>query len=600
MLTYDPRRASQAQNYAVTVGTLAIACVAIPAPAFGQAVAPPTREELDPGRALRPADTGGPRLSVEGDIERGPCPLADPVYANVIVNFSSVGFGNLTAVSPDVLRPAWAEFAGRDLPVATLCEVRDRAATILRHEGFLAAVQVPPQRIEKGGEVHMDVLVAKLVDVQVRGDTGHAEKLIAAHLAKLTAQPFFNVNDAERQLLLLRDLPGYDVRLVLRPAGSAPGEVVGDVVVKRTPLEVIAAVQNLGAKATGREGGFAQVTLNDLTGLGDRTVLSVYNTAQVKEQTVVQLAHDFALGANGLRLGGKLVYGRGDPDLAGGKIHTRTWIGQLALSYPVVRRQALSLLGSGGLEAVDQKVRFASTPLNEDKLRVLFARLDLDAIDRSSLRSRGGFTASEPRWRATAGLELRQGLNALGASKRCDPLSNCLPPNTPISNFFADPSATVVRFDGAFEFRPKPTVTFVLSPRAQYSGSQLLSYEQFSLGNYTVGRGLDPGIVQGDSGVGSGFEVRIGRITPKSDKALTIQPYGFVDAAWAWNSDGGITHDPRRVLSAGGGVRGRWGDHADFNLTFAAPLEKAGFQTKRGDVHVLFTITARLVPWSTK
>ncbi|MGQ3227351.1 MAG: hypothetical protein ACT6R2_00480, partial [Blastomonas fulva] len=42
---------------------------------------PPTREEIErpvQQRADRPA-----RLTVEGDIERAPCPLADPAYANV-------------------------------------------------------------------------------------------------------------------------------------------------------------------------------------------------------------------------------------------------------------------------------------------------------------------------------------------------------------------------------------------------------------------------------------------------------------------------------------------------------------------------------------
>ena len=38
-----------------------------------------------------------------------------------------------------------------------------------------------------------------------------------------------------------------------------------------------------------------------------------------------------------------------------------------------------------------------------------------------------------------------------------------------------------------------------LAPRAQYSPDVLLSYEQISAGNYTVGRGYDPGTLTGDS-----------------------------------------------------------------------------------------------------
>ena len=116
-----------------------------------------------------------------------------------------------------------------------VCEIRDAAATILRRKGYLAAVQVPAQRIENG-VVRFDVLMAKLVAVQVRGDAGRAERLIAGYLERLTGEEVFNEREAERYLLLARDLPGYDVRLTLRPAGTAPGEVIGEVTVVRTPV----------------------------------------------------------------------------------------------------------------------------------------------------------------------------------------------------------------------------------------------------------------------------------------------------------------------------------------------------------------------------
>jgi len=190
--------------------------LALPLPALAQVVPnPPSRGDLEVGRGDRAADRTS-RLTVEGDIERGPCPLADPAFANTKVTFSTVEFTGLPGVPASALDSTWREFAGRELPVATLCEVRDRAATALRQMGFLAAVQVPPQRIDANGTVKMDVLAAKLVEVQLRGEAGHSERLIAAHLAKLTERPWFNTREAERDLLLLDDLPGYDVRLVLR------------------------------------------------------------------------------------------------------------------------------------------------------------------------------------------------------------------------------------------------------------------------------------------------------------------------------------------------------------------------------------------------
>ena len=188
----------------------------------------------------------------------------------------------------------------------------------------------------------------------------------------------------------------------------------------------------------------------------------------------------------------------------------------------------------------------------------------------------------------------------LGGSRPCNPLSRCLTPNVAITNFAADPQATVIRADASFEYRPVRSVTLLLRPQAQYSGQQLLSFEQFTLGNYTVGRGYDPGALQGDSGVGASFEVRVGRLMPKGPEAFAFQPFAFVDAGWTWNNDNGLTRDPRRLVSVGGGVRGRWGDHGDFSVALAAPLERLPGAKSLGDVRVLFTISSRLVPWKTR
>ncbi|MET0588731.1 MAG: ShlB/FhaC/HecB family hemolysin secretion/activation protein [Novosphingobium sp.] len=570
---------------------------ALPSVADAQ-INPPTREELEVGRPTENTGVSANRLVVEGGIERGPCPLADPSLANLKVTFSRVTFANLTAVPPETLDAAWHDMAGREVPVASLCEVRDRAATMLRQMGYLAAVQVPPQRIEKNGEVRMDVLIAKLVEVQVRGDAGAAEKRIAAHLSKLTSNEYFNVNAAERQLMLLTGMPGYTVRLTLRSAGKGPGEVVGDVLLERRPIELAVGMQNLGSQATGREGFYTQLLLNGLTGLGDRTFVALYNTVDLEEQTILQLSHEFALGTDGLRLGANFTYGRGEPGIANGNFKSESIIAGLELSYPFVLKQSRRLSGAAGFELADQTVDFADFALTEDKLRVLYARLDFDAVEQDSLLGRGGYNASEPKWRMSGSLEARQGIAGLGASKDCSPISNCLPPNVPISNIGADPSAFLVRMSGVAEYRPIPVVTLALLPRAQWSGEQLLSYEQYSLGNYTIGRGFDPGIVVGDSGIGSSFEVRYGRLQPHSAKDVALQPYAFLDAGWAWTNNGGFTPDPRRAVSAGGGLRARWGSHVDANIIAAFPVDRMNFANPlQDDFRILFTVTARVLPW---
>ena len=340
------------------------------------------------------------------------------------------------------------------------------------------------------------------------------------------------------------------------------------------------------------------LTVNDLIGLGDRTQLSYYNTLDWSEQRIFRAAHDLALGSDGLRLGASVLVGRSRPSLGGtAPFRTDTLAADVHLSYPVMRRQDRSLYATGGLEIVDQDLKFGGTLLSEDRLRVIFARLDHEQVDPRSARGVGGFTGREPRWRSAVSLELRQGLSGLGASDDCMPLADCLAPNVPISNFFADPSSFVARIRGIAEIRPAPRLTLAVSPMAQYSDGPLLSYEQASFGNYTIGRGFDPGIALGDRAIGASYELRYGSLFPRDADALALEPFAFLDVAKAWvhNDAGGL--DPHRVLSAGGGIRARWGDRADFGLVLAVPLERAGFQASRGDLRVLSTVTVRLLPW---
>ena len=162
-------------------------------------------------------------------------------------------FNNLKGASVDEMRAAWAPYAGTERPVAVICEIRDAAATMLRSKGYLAAVQVPTQKIENG-IVRFEVLYARVTTVRARGQVGGAEAKIAGYLSKLTEDEIFDRNRAERYLLLARDLPGYNVQLTLKPAGTGPGDLIGEVSVLRRPYAIDVTVQNLAARQTGTLG----------------------------------------------------------------------------------------------------------------------------------------------------------------------------------------------------------------------------------------------------------------------------------------------------------------------------------------------------------
>ena len=590
-----PRRRRHAgRRLSLALASAALLCTAAQAQVTPT---PPTREEVErplPQRQEPPRVT----LDVQGGVERAPCALDRPEYANLTFTLNEVAFDDLRGLSADDLRPAYANLVGQTLPVARICEIRDRAARILNDAGYVAAVEVPEQRIA-GGVLRFRVVMARLTALRVRGDAGRAEQRIASYLERLTGREVFNRYEAERYLLLAGDLPGYNVRLALRSAGTVRGEVIGEVIVQRLPALVDLTIQNLGSRELGRWGALARAQLFGLTGLGDRTLIAAYTTADFDEQQTLQVAHDFRIGGDGLTFGAPATVAWAHPDLGDPAIdiRSRTIFATVEASYPFIRQQRRNLVGTIGLDYVDQDVEFVDIPINRDRLRVAFARLAAEAIGLSRTDAR--FTPAEPVWRIGATVEARQGLDILDASEPCGPfLAACLIVGVvPPTRLEADPTAFVLRTTLDFELRPTRGIAFAGAMRAQYSDRPLLSFEEFSAGNYTIGRGYDPGAILGDRGVSLRGEIRFGSAFPRTRTELAVQPFVFVDQAWAWNEERLFPIARQEVTSIGGGIRIAYGDSIRAELMIAAPLDRTLLQPQR-DPRILLSITTRLWPWS--
>ena len=564
---------------------------------------PPTREEVTRPVTQPPAPRGS-RLEVEGEFERSPCALDSPDFAAIRYTLKGVEFEGLKGMSPAELQPAFANMVGQELPIASVCEIRDRAATILRNAGYVAAVQIPEQRIEDG-TVRFTVLQARLTKIQVRGDASGAESVIAGYLNRLTEDEVFNRFAAERYLLLASDIPGYLVRLTLRPAGTGPGEVIGDVTVQRTAAYVDANIQNFGSRELGRWGGLLRGQVYGLTGLGDRTTLAYFTTSDFKEQQTLQLGHDFRLGSEGLTLGGSLTYAWAKPSVVDDEvddvdIEARTLFVNLQAEYPLIRSLSHTLRGSVGLDISNQDVELENIDLTRDRLRVAYARLGLDAIDTNF--DNAAFNPAEPPWRVTTIVEIRQGLHILNATPDCGPTgANCLGVGeVPPTRLEGQSDATVLRGTFYGELRPIPKVTFALGARGQYAWKPLLSFEEFSAGNYTTGRGYDPGTLLGDRGFGSQLELRYGSRIPASARRPAVEGFAFWDYSTVGNEDRLTVLDQSDHLhSVGGGARVVF-DRFALDATLAFPMTRVGLDDKKPDPRFLISLTSRLWPWSYK
>ncbi|MDE2474417.1 MAG: ShlB/FhaC/HecB family hemolysin secretion/activation protein, partial [Alphaproteobacteria bacterium] len=484
-------------------------CIAVTA-VHGQNLLPP--QVLDPSvrTAIPPAQ---PRAGdILGPPAPGPCPLAS---SNLQFTLTGVEFTGVMGVN-DVLQAAYGDLVGRQIPVSAICEIRDRATTILFQRGLLARVEIPQQTV-MGGRVTFTVIEAFIAAVVVRGNAGPAQDKVDDYIENLRGLRPFDINKAQRYLLLASDIPGVVISATLRPSAEAPGAVELDVDVAHVVADAVLNSNNFNARSAGRITGLVRGDLNSITGLGERTSIIGYNTLEgpFNAQRVIQAVEEARIGSGGLLFRVSGAYGTTRPgdilrplDING---HSIVVDGRLA--YPIIRERSLNITASGGLNYIRQDVDTAGLPLIRDSLSILFGRIGFDQAFAFAPVILGG------------GLEVRQGIPGMfdtvhaGASH--------------LSRVAGDPGATEFRGDARIAINWLPYVSTIGIIQGQYSWQPLLTYEEFTLGNLTIGRGYDPSVLSGHTGVGGSAEIHFGPLPNFQSVPLlgTGSIYGFFDDA---------------------------------------------------------------------
>jgi hemolysin activation/secretion protein len=511
-------------------GMLFLASAAfLPNIALAQAVPPgslPTREQVQP--PVPQAAAPSSQVDVDGSraFRETPCAFENATAQVAVGQVVYTGLNGAPLAPELTALLARVQGSGSEGPLSVVCDIRDAANAALRDAGYVASVQIPPQEIV-GGVLTLSVITARLVDVRVEGETGRYTNLIAGRAERLKGIDPFNQNDAERLLLLAGDVPGLDVQLSLSPAGTAPGEVIGTLSVAYRPYSIVGNVQNYGSRNIGRESAYMRVDFYGLTGLGDATFIGGSRTIDPDEQQVLQVGHGFALDDDGTRLEGSFTYAWSQPDLGILDIKSRSLVGTVALSSPLVRSTRRNVNLTSGLDFIEQRTRFFDQLFNRDKLRVGFLRLDGNLVQPAT---------DKPGFALSGGLELRRGLDILGATERFAENEITAPPVRGItpSRLYGNPEAMVARLDLDAQVGLDSVYTLSTSLRAQKSNDPLMNYEEFSIGSLSIGRGYDPGAASGDDAIAIRSELRANAYRGRN---VGAEVFAFVDNAWLWNHD---------------------------------------------------------------
>lgn len=548
---------------------LAVACLAA-LPAFAQT--PPTAQPAPPQitgqtpQDIDPASRTPARPPRTIDAQTLAAPGACPFAGQGQVTLSRIEVTGATLVPRAELDAAVADLVGRTGDTQLLCDARDRVARVYAANGeALARVELPEQRITDG-VLTLRVNEGRIADVQLVNPEamGPSAALAQSYLDTLRTEGATRWSDVERAFMLVREIPGAEVGFSMQRAqdGSTDGLAATATFAPRRKLDVTLGAQNLGSEALGRNGVSARFDANSFTPWGDRTSLVLYSSTG-GEQQVAQLLEEIRVGPSGLVLTGDIAYGRTEPEgeVAVLELDGESLVARVGARYPFVRQRNAMLDGSVRLEAVEQDNALGflgsfggpDIPLFEESLRVL------------SLGAEGRWMHGDTRSFAThASIELRQGLEALGSSETGDEL---------LSRPDAQMDFTLVRLGAGARMRLGTSRTVApyaaVTAAAQWTDDSLPAYEEFQFGNYTIGRGFDPGAASGDRAIALrtelGVEFSLGG-------AAQLGMFGFADGARLFSEDrAGYDAEP---WSAGLGVRLR-GRTSEFALIWAAPQSAA-------------------------
>jgi hemolysin activation/secretion protein len=549
-------------------------------------VAGPTRQEINPPAIETQTRPSTAKVNGQGAISVAPCPLEASTVRTAITRVAFSGAGGV-ALAPELnnLLASVAVPAG-DQPISVVCAIRDEANAALRRERYVATIQIPPQRIEDG-VLRLEVVTSRIVEMRVRGEAGPYEKRLQQSIEALKQLDPLNEAVAEKILLLAGDVPGLDVQLSLRPTGAKPGDVIGELTVNYSRLSVVANAQNYNSKQLGRETGYLRAEIRGLTGLSDTTYFGFSTTANVNEQKIFQLGHVMGLDEHGTTIGARLTYAVSQPDLDQLRLQTKSIIASLEVARPLIRSVRDNLGVTAGFEFAQQRTVVQSTagssPLNLDRVTTAYARL---AGEMRSFTDTGA-----EQFRLGGYVEVRKGLGIFGATQTGKSSSGGFFP----SRFEGSATATVIRGQLDERLGLGPIFSIAGSLRGQWTNRPLLNYDEFAIGNLTLGRGYDPGSNSGDRALGASVELRA--MLPQKSRA-TFEPFVFFDAVRIWNLDRNSTENNRVLRSYGGGIRIAMPGIALLELTYARPVDKAlSFDDRRPNDRVLASLTFQLVPF---
>jgi hemolysin activation/secretion protein len=465
--------------------------------------------------------------------------------------------GNQAVPLSDIV-PILEPLAGRELTVAQLVQEVNKITELYQARGYALSFALLQSQDFSQGYVRVTVVEGYVSALRVEGDVGNAGARLQSLAEPIVQERPLTRKTFERQLNLMRQVPGVTFTPKLDLPKRADGATEFVLEADRQRFGLTAGVSDMG---TGMQ-GIVGITANSLTPLGEQTRLTA--SIPMESGDVSYFAGKMTIPVSNKGVAVELDGYHYEAEPGDALLESQGWTRKVVnskigagLSYPFILENQRMLKGTLSVYAAETNDQYHreldnAWLLQKAKLRV--ARAELKYRDSGPIQSR------------EITLAVNKGVDGMGASKSVT--SNYATFDEP--NYDLD--FTRVMLDAKQTFKLPKGFGVTLSATGQYSPDILPNMEQVSFGAWRYGLGYEQGELAGDKGYGVSLELNR-RIATGWKYLAAIQPYVMVDHARAWYNDSGLkSYNDRKLASAALGVRVTDDRNYVFDFNVAKPI----------------------------
>lgn len=500
--------------------------------------------------------------------------LAPPPNAALVTfNLQDVQINGLTILAISELEPIWHDRLGKEINLLEVYKIADAVTSRLRNAGYILSIAiVPPQKIE-GGKILLTVVEGYIEGVDIEGDAGTSTNLLHELLDHVIKERPVTNAVLERYLLLAKNLPGLQIRSVIKPSDTEIGAARLAILVELKKIDLFIGLDNRGSRYIGPQELSLGLGINSMLTNADRTDLRFITTnTNTNELKFWQVAHSLKVGAEGDTVSAIYSSSKSHPGFTLKSLDVEGDADTFSINYThplkVSRKENLTLHGGFNLRSSDTDLLGVNTA--HERIRWFSVGVDYDLAD--SLNGINYMT-----------LNLDKGLNVLGTTE------------TGSSNLSrVNGRSDFTKIEGEF-LRNQYLFgnwNFLAGLSWQYSPHSLLSAERYGVGGSQYGRAYNSSELTGDKGLAFKTEVRYDGLTSLA-VLKNYQVYGFYDVGAVWNDKAVNEREKLSLASVGLGVRFNITKHFSGDLEIAKPLTRRVQTENDNDIRGFFNLTAR-------